>query len=429
MKQLESQTRGAGKQSLLIRFEKAMLLLLLAAFLFIPSASYSEGQEPEIRVKLPGSLSEVTLTSSQGIILYQMGQDDQLRQVKKVDAFKTVKVLANNKTLSISGSDEYYSGPILVRSQNTNPAEVPQIKVNRTWYRGEFMIHRNKGRSLLVVNHLPMDEYLKGVVAVEMPPEWPLEALKAQAVAARTYAYSQMKDPLGACYDICATQECQVYRGVTGETQSTNRAVDETFGEVATYQGAPIQAFFHSSAGGLTENSRDLLGTSVPYLASVKDFDEKSPHSVWEKRYSASALKEKLAERGIRVGSLMEVQVVSTTSTGRAKSVKIVGSQGTTFMSGLSFRNMLGLKSTFFTVMSAGKPVEEYLVEKASYSDENIFDDNRGRSFTIIGRGFGHGLGMSQWGARTMAQQGKTYDEILHHYYPNSLLENMGGSQ
>ncbi len=406
-------------------FEKGLLLLVLAAFLFIPSASFPVGQEPQIRVKLPGNLSEVSLTSSQGIILYQLEKGNQLHLLRKVEPFKPLKVWANNSTLSFSGSDVFYSGPFLVRSQNTDLSEVPQIKVNSTWYRGEFRIYRKKGgHALTVVNQLAVDEYLKGVVAVEMPPEWPVEALKAQAVAARTYAYSQLQNPMGDQYDICATQECQVYRGVTGETTNTNRAVEETFGEIATYQGMPIQAFFHSSSGGLTENSRDLLGQSVPYLSSVEDYDQNSPDSLWEKHYSASTLKEKLASRGIRVGTIKDIRVIATTSTGRAKSIKITGSQGTAYMTAATFRTMLGLKSTFFTVNASGKPAD-YSVQKASYSDENIFDDNRGNSFVVTGRGFGHGLGMSQWGARTMSEEGKSYQDIIGHYYPSSQLQNI----
>ncbi len=407
-------------------FEKGLLLLVLAAFLFIPSASFPVGQEPQIRVKIPGNLSEVTLTSSQGIILYQEEKGKHLQLLKKVEPFKSLRIWANNSTLSFSGSDQFYPGPFVVLSQNTDLSEVPQIKVNSTWYRGEFKIYKKKAaHSLLVVNHLAVDEYLKGVVAAEMPPEWPVEALKAQAVAARTYAYSQLQSPLGDQYDICATQECQVYRGVTGETTNTNRAVEETFGEIATYLGTPIQAFFHSSSGGLTENSRDLLGQTIPYLSSVEDFDQNSPYSVWEKQYSASALREKLAERGIRVGALKDVKVIATTSTGRAKTIRVTGTQGTAIISAMVFRNMLGLKSTFFSVSGSGKSAADYSVQKASYSDENIFDDNRGRSFVVVGHGFGHGLGMSQWGARAMSEEGKSYQEIISHYYPSSQVQNI----
>jgi len=165
----------------------------------------------------------------------------------------------------------------------------PLIEVNRHRYRGSIKIHQTHNKSgLTVVNTLPIDQYLYGVIPKEIPPDWNVEVLKAQAVAARTYALAHLEKHGEDGYGVCATTECQVYAGADSEMVRTNSAVDETSGLVMTYQGKLISAVFHASGGGYTEDSENVWGSFSPYLRGVVDYDQSGPDYRWEKQIKPS---------------------------------------------------------------------------------------------------------------------------------------------
>lgn len=225
--------------------------------------------------------------------------------------------------------------------------------------RGDYVVSQS-GSGLLVVNELPMEAYLRGVVPGEMPVGWPLEALKAQAVAARTYAITGLLS--GKPYDLYADVRSQVYKGVPGESATTDRAVLETSGQILTYQGAPARTFYFSSSGGRTASAADVFGSDVPYLQSVDDpWDEVSPHHVWEPRaFTASALGKALGLRApatdvVPAGAAPEgvAQLASTTTTPAPlpSRLRVVGQGGGTVdVSRADVRNLLGLASTTFRI-------------------------------------------------------------------------------
>jgi stage II sporulation protein D len=221
------------------------------------------------------------------------------------------------------------------------------IRVDGNPYRGAIVI-RKPGARLAVLNHLGVQSYLKGVIAWEMPSSWHPEALKAQAVAARSYGLANLTS--GTYFDVYDDTRDQVYGGVRAEAKSTNAAVNATAGEVRRYQGALATTFFYSSSGGRTAANEDVWGSSpIPYLRSVADpWDTISPHHSWgPTRYSRRALDEAL---GGYVPGILRDMLVTVNPSRRAGRVEIVGTQGRSPVTGEQLRYVLGLKSSWFRI-------------------------------------------------------------------------------
>lgn len=236
-----------------------------------------------------------------------------------------------------------------------------------------------------------------------MVPSWPQEALKAQAVAARSYALYQRQSSANSVYDVGDTQAWQVYNGLEKETSTTQAAVNATTGQVLTYSGRIIEAVFHSSSGGHTENVEDVWTQPLPYLRGVQDFDQGTPVYQWTKTFTGS----ELSSRITGVGNIVEMEPLKKTPQGRVVSMKVTGDAGTRTISGGALRDALGLRSTLFTAIAVPGAGNK---------------SNEGRTFQITGRGFGHGLGLSQWGAYNLAQRGMNYQQIVLHYYKGTSL-------
>ena len=249
---------------------------------------------------------------------------------------------------------------------------------------------------ILVVNVLGIEKYLNSVVGSEMPTKWPIEALKAQAIASRTYALKQKGNNL---FDIDSTQKNQVYNGLESRTYKTIRAVKSTRSLVLTYKNKLINALFHSSSGGMTENSQDVWKNKYPYLSSVKDFDKNNPKFRWQKKISSN----ELIDLFPKIGGLKNIEILDITSTGRVKNVKLIGIYGSDQISGVVLRKRLGLKSNFVRF----KFFEEEL--------NNKFPSKKG--LIVFGQGSGHGVGMSQWGAKYLASRGHKAERILKYFY------------
>ena len=229
-----------------------------------------------------------------------------------------------------------------------------------------------------------------------MPSGWPLEALKAQAVAARSYAIANIGKHGKEGYDLRATIDDQVYSGISTESDNSNEAVGATSGLVLKHEGRPITAFFHSTSGGSTEVPERVWGKPLGYLQSVPDYDDASPHFTWSKRFAPDDL-EKMV--GADVGRLLSISVVTRTSSNRAQDLMVQGSNGSKMVSGESLRKSLKLPSTLFNV------------------------GNDGNGYIFAGRGYGHGLGMSQYGAKALAERGCNAAQILSYYYKNVVVD------
>jgi stage II sporulation protein D len=267
-------------------------------------------------------------------------------------------------------------------------------------------LRRTPSGHLTVINELDLEDYLYGVLKAEVDPRWPVEALKAQAVAARTLALYSLNRFAPEGYDVRATTESQAYEGVTAEDPRTTAAVDETRGEVMTYQGRPIFAAYHSDSGGYTESSGLVWGGTYPYLKGVSDpYSSGAPNHEWVVRLDLAAFANRLRRSGHLVTNVTEIEVTEATASGRAALVRVAGAHGVLLLKGAELRSILGaeLRSTLFTVrlISNDPPQVEFL-----------------------GRGYGHGVGLSQWGARGMAEAGRRYREILSYYYSGITFQS-----
>jgi stage II sporulation protein D len=277
------------------------------------------------------------------------------------------------------------------------PAKGGTVRVNGAVYRGNLkLVVTDQGR-LNAVNLVDIEEYLYGVVPREMPPNWPEEALKAQAVVSRTFARYQMDANAARDYDIGASTASQVYGGVAAETERTRRAVDATRGLILTFKERPALTYFHANSGGVTEDARHVWRVAIPYLQSIPDdYSARAPGAGWATYLSFDQIRDAMGRNGLAVGQISDIETAAQSPSGRAVRMKITHSAGTTIVGGNEFRSMTDpalIKSTLF---------------KAERSSRGI---------RFEGRGSGHGVGLSQWGARMMAEGGFPFREILLHYY------------
>jgi stage II sporulation protein D len=260
---------------------------------------------------------------------------------------------------------------------------------------------------LVVVNEVPLEEYLAGTLGREMYGSWDLGALKAQAVASRTYALHELEVRRDAPWHLRAGTRSQVYGGVEAESERVAAALEATRGEVLVENGHPILAAFHSSSGGRTASAREVWGEERSYLVSVPVEDEwDSPDSYWRARVTRGTLGRAVASLGTDVGPIAEVKILDRTDSGRVARVQFRGERGEVILTGRQLRGALGeskLKSTLFELREDGE------------------------SFVFVGSGRGHGVGMSQWGARAMARRGDDYREILATFYPGAQITRLPG--
>jgi len=276
-----------------------------------------------------------------------------------------------------------------------------RIAINGKGYRGVLEVSASE-RGLLVVNELPLEEYLVGLINCEISSAWPMEAVKAQAVIARSYAMFQKKARQGAVYQLESSVMDQVYEGCDLEDSRAARGVQETSGEVLTWDDKVIQAFYHSNCAGHTESSRNVWGLAIPYLQGVPcQYCQDANPINWEQRIPLKKVEAALKGGGFQLSGLKELKVQGRNRSGRVQQVAAYGARGSVEVPGVAFRKALGygvVKSTNFEIRMAG-------------------DD-----CLISGSGSGHGVGLCQWGAKERANDGFAYREILSYYYPGVKL-------
>lgn len=305
-------------------------------------------------------------------------------------ADNTIRVLLlDGKNLRVPQKNER-----LERLGNGNGA----VLLSGIKYTGILEVWKSE-KGLYVVNELPLEDYVKGVVASEVGSSWDLEALKAQAVISRTYALSQKMNTSSnkPAYHLTSSVLHQVYKG-SAVPPSISKAVDETRGEILTYEGKTIISYYHSTSSGFTEDPAEVFGRSYPYLKPVETNSELSPYSLWEKRFPPAEL-----ARAAGVNSVDNISIASNTISGRVREFLITSGDNGTVIPATDLRKNLGwdrLPSTMIT---------------------NISRDND--SFVLEGRGYGHGVGMSQWGALQMAKAGSNYRDILSRFYPGTVIQ------
>ena len=361
------------------------------------TAAQPAKQGPDLRIGLAAGQGSVTISPAAG------------KGMAQTDAGKSVSLAAGQ-----SYDVRWQAGAFLVGREKLrgeiliiHPSDKSDggLALDGRRYRGSLEL-RHRGAGLTAVNIVPVDDYLLSVVPEEMPTDWPAEALKAQSVAARSFALKSRGRHAAEGYDLCTTTHCQLYKGIASEKTASTAAVRATRGEVLTYGGQPIEALFHTDSGGMTESSEDVWGSHVPYLRAVRD----TPLGTmpWSKTVSTADLEQKLAAKGHAIGRLRAIELSplaigraakDRTASGRVKAMTVTGTKGSVTLSGTAWRSLLGLKSTLF--------------------DAKLTKD----TVTFTGFGAGHGLGISQWGAKRLAKTGKSYADILHHYYTGVTLQ------
>ena len=341
----------------------------------------------------------------------------------------------------------------------------------RTWFKGlifqgGFQYSRRGGEKITVVNYIGIEDYIKGVIPYEMNNAWPIEALKAQACCARTYAVATLNRHSAHGFDLCNTDHCQVYYGRGSANERTDGAVDDTAGMYITYQGQLCQTYYSSSNGGASESSENVWTLAIPYLRGVidpyeADVASRIPAYNWTVAYTSTELTQRLRSRGYDCASIVSLQVSKYTPTGNVLSVTATDSNGKQFTFSKRERILptLGVSSQRFNIGTAvqtgagvyandpASPLEakapyyaidssgeiyalEDVILYAISGDESveIVSGEGGTStggtgmvngvFTIKGTGRGHHVGMSQWGAYSMAEyHAKTYVDIIKFYY------------
>ena len=276
--------------------------------------------------------------------------------------------------------------------------------INGGYYRDKLQILPGQNGDVWVVNELALEDYLVGLINYEISSQWPTEALKAQAIAARTYAVFQKGNRQDWLYDLDSGVVDQVYKGVGQEDALSRQAVKKTEGELLLYQGNPIFSVYHSCCGGKTESPESLWAGSFPYLRSAAcPYCLDSPHFLWNYRMDSEDLIKFMGGLGLSPSRVLGMELGERSKSSRVLLV-IQGERTRLEISGKEFRRLIGydlLRSTNFVV-------------KESHG-----------SFLFSGLGWGHGVGLCQWGAKGMAETGADYRSILKYYYQDVTIGKM----
>ena len=377
------------------------------------------------------AVPQTTLQSDSGFLL-KIG-DELLTPLAE-----TKLVVSWNASGSIDVTDPInqiavYSYPKSTIPLELAPADMSTLLIDGARYRGAArFLHTDSG--LTVINYLDLEDYLKGVVASEMPSSWPMEAVKAQAVCARNYAMTNKNKFQSYGFNLDDTTQSQVYKGVSGETESTNRAVAETKGIFLTHNGKLATTFFYSSSGGHTESSKYVWGGDYAYLIGVPDPYDTSKE--WTVPYTPSEIKEKLSGISINIGEITDLEVIQTSPSGRIIDLKITGTLGDYHAKLEKSRSLFNLRSNLFTIQKTGasnqsvsvltsKGIEQRQISAPILTANGTVTPKAGAptQYIFTGTGYGHGVGMSQYGAKGMAEQGYTYEQILTHYFTGTTLQ------
>lgn len=331
------------------------------------------------------------------------------------------------------------------------------LKINGSQYRGGVILRAVNSR-ITVINCVELEEYLYGVIGSEMPSSWNIEALKAQAVCARSFATTNINKHASSGFNLCATTNCQVYKGLSAETESTVRAIDETKSELLMYDDAVAETMFFSCSGGHTADVKNVWGSDIPYLRGVEDSyenPETTPKHSWSAKLSADDIKEALKKIEIDIGDITNVEAELDNSEHVYK-LTITGTEGEHTLKNLNVCSVFasyGVQSHKYTVAPYGENTKElyaksskdttplsisYAVDSSgntkkislpltvlSAGGKTEIKQGTASGYIFNGGGWGHGVGMSQYGAKGMAENGFTYEEILYHYYPGTYLKQL----
>ena len=375
--------------------------VLFLSFVLVPLSDVW-AVEHEIRLGLTDSASILSIQSSTPFSLkIPSGKKFNVPQNVTVQLQGTM-LLLNKRSISASaiwvqGGSGVYQVKVLAKTVNA----VQKNSKNEWTVRGPLEI-RIVSSGLAAINRINLEKYVAGVVSGEVSPKWPQEALKAQAVAARTYVLYKQVENQDQPFDVFASVQDQVYHGHAPRHDSVLQAVAETKGQVVTYERRPIYAAYSSTAAGPTEDALYVWALDLPYLKGVDcPFDDQAPRYDWQTAFSFEYLEKQLQKEGYEVGAVATLTPYTFTPSGRVDRIRLLHSRGEIILRGQDLRRIVGYSkifSTNFSIKSVGSEVK------------------------VVGHGAGHAVGMCQWGMREMAELGYDYQSILRHYYPGTTL-------
>ncbi len=349
---------------------------------------------------------------------------------------------------SVNGSlsSNYFSSGSCIKIESAT-----NIMYNNKEYKGAFEL-RGSFNNLTVINIINTEDYVASVLGKEMSASWPLEALKAQAVCARNYALTIGNKHANSGFDLCSTIDCQVYGGVSSEAQTTRQAAEQTRGVTVTYNGKVVPLYYFSCDGGNTESSENVWVSKEGYLRGKKDIYENPEYATrynWTKTYTKNEIEEILLSKDINIGELLDITVDEINENQSVMKLTFVGSMGSKTITKSQARTTLSLNSQSYTVQKNSNSFNVESAKKETYfvltrdgmvlveEPVNYLTDSGMQqfeytpvvtkpyaydSYTFTGHGWGHRIGMSQWGAYSMAKLGFTYKDILNFYFTDIII-------
>jgi stage II sporulation protein D len=387
---------------------KRIFNLMVAFLLSVTSYALPSGRQEQLVTD--------SFTPPQKYVRVAIMQDATFLRLKVKGFYEAVDV-KNNKILyrgrNLNTTVTVYAGGILLGDVKFESSKVlikpddPQAAlINGRMFRGDIHFIKNNNTGFSVINYIELEDYIKGILYHEASHYWPQEALKAQAIVCRTYAVYQMQENKNKDFDVTSDIYSQVYGGRTSERYRTNKAVDETKDEILAYQGKVFPAYFHATCAGHTEDASMLWNINIPPLKGVPcGFCKDSPHFNWHYVLSLDELGDKLAKAGYKINNIEDIVILGRDDSGRITDLKLISIKKEIKISAKDFRNIMGPN----------------FIRSANFKVDIIKNDA-----VFEGFGWGHGVGLCQWGAYFMAKQGYNTAEILKYYYPGSDVKLIG---
>ncbi|MCL1809506.1 MAG: SpoIID/LytB domain-containing protein [Clostridiales bacterium] len=457
------------------KISAGMAAALLCAFVFLAGLSSAASQEQYVKIGIgygSTAVSSCTVTADGGIMLAQAVSGGMEEVLRLPECGQLTVKMENRSIVAIDGF-----GDVAYEAFDTGTCIASMdaygiVKFNGKPYRGALCFYPLGNGTMNVVNYIELEDYLYGVINSEMGHGSPMEALKAQAVAARSFATGNLGKHKEDGFDFCTGIHCQVYEGYAGEYENTSRAVDETAGLALTYGGKPAAGYFFKNSGGHTQSGTEVWGGDAPWLVGIAD--EYSPDYAWSYSVTFHEIRSKLEMAGYYVGNVQSVSIKGRNSAGAASALEIKGASGTATLVGENVRVVFGsgnVKSMMFHLggsentqpsgilsnpaLSDGKATvfpgindgicmmgADMSINKKKLSDLYVF--SAGSSIKLAadkqvetqklesvsegpvvfnGSGYGHGVGMPQDSAIAMAEQGFTFEEILKYYFKGIKIQ------
>lgn len=371
----------------------------LAAILVMLWAGPALADDTPIRVSLLRDQYRTVLSSDGGLTVRPPGVSSGSPYVDP-DVTTVLDVRPNAGGLLLAGAIQAGREIVVAPADPRYP-----LAIDGTTYRGAAIVQTTSDGSIDVINVVYLERYLSGVVGSEMDPSWPQAALQAQAIVARTYAVAHLGTREWLGYDLRAGEQDQAYKGVEAETPSVAAAVSATRGKILVAGADIVHAYYSDCDGGYT-SSGDALDDPQPYLVAQRDpYCESSPDDSWSASVDAASFASALRGRFGDIGAVVSAAVGARDESGRALNIAVNGTKDSRVIPATTFRTLAG----------------NHVVRSTRIDTITV----RAGSIRIAGEGFGHGVGMSQWGARGMAESGKSADDILAFYYRGAQLASI----